>query len=72
MRSDHDQRSEGGKWKTSLLYAISEGILRPRDLWRAIPGSTKRVLNQPFKELEEFHILTKKVYNKLTSRFILF
>ena len=58
----------GGKWKTSLIYAISEGILRPSDLQRAIPGSTKRVLNQQLKELEEFHILNKKIYNQLPPK----
>ncbi len=36
----------GGKWKISLIYAISEGILRPSDLQRVIPGSTKWVLNK--------------------------
>jgi DNA-binding HxlR family transcriptional regulator len=58
----------GGKWKTSLIYAISEGILRPSELQRAIPGSTKRVLNQQLKELEEFHILNKKIYHQLPPK----
>jgi DNA-binding HxlR family transcriptional regulator len=58
----------GGKWKANLIYAISEGILRPSDLQRAIPGSTKRVLNLQLKELEEFHILTKKIYNQLPPK----
>jgi DNA-binding HxlR family transcriptional regulator len=58
----------GGKWKANLIYAISEGILRPSDLQRAIPGSTKRVLNQQLKELEEFNILTKKIYHQLPPK----
>ena len=58
----------GGKWKTSLIYAISEGILRPSELQRAIPGSTKRVLNQQLKELEAFDILTKKIYHQLPPK----
>ncbi|WP_259067041.1 winged helix-turn-helix transcriptional regulator [Mucilaginibacter sp. X4EP1] len=58
----------GGKWKTSLIYAISEGILRPSELQRAIPGSTKRVLNQQLKELEEFDILSKKIYHQLPPK----
>ena len=58
----------GGKWKTSLIYAISEGILRPSELQRAIPGSTKRVLNQQLKELEEFNILAKKIYHQLPPK----
>ena len=58
----------GGKWKANLIYAISEGILRPSDLQRAIPGSTKRVLNQQLKELEEFNILAKKIYHQLPPK----
>ena len=58
----------GGKWKANLIYAISEGILRPSDLQRAMPGSTKRVLNQQLKELEEFHILAKKIYRQLPPK----
>ena len=58
----------GGKWKANLIYAISEGILRPSDLQRAIPGSTKRVLNLQLKELEEFDILTKKIYHQLPPK----
>lgn len=58
----------GGKWKANLIYAISEGILRPSDLQRAIPGSTKRVLNLQLKELEEFHILTKRIYRQLPPK----
>lgn len=58
----------GGKWKTSLIYAISEGFLRPSELQRAIPGSTKRVLNQQLKELEEFQILSKKIFHQLPPK----
>jgi DNA-binding HxlR family transcriptional regulator len=58
----------GGKWKANLIYAISEGILRPSDLQRAIPGSTKRVLNQQLKELEEFNVLSKKIYHQLPPK----
>ena len=58
----------GGKWKANLIYGISEGIRRPSDLQRAIPGATKRVLNQQLKELEEFNILTKKIYHQLPPK----
>jgi DNA-binding HxlR family transcriptional regulator len=58
----------GGKWKANLIYGISEGIRRPSDLQRAIPGATKRVLNQQLKELEEFNVLTKKIYHQLPPK----
>jgi DNA-binding HxlR family transcriptional regulator len=58
----------GGKWKANLLYAISEGIIRPSQLQRAIPGSTKRVLNLQLKELEEFQVIEKKIYPQLPPK----
>ncbi len=58
----------GGKWKANLIYAISEGIHRPSDLQRAIPRSTKRVLNQQLKELESFDILSKMIYHQLPPK----
>lgn len=58
----------GGKWKPNLLFAISEGINRPSQLHRAIPQSTKRVLNQQLKELEEFKVIEKKIYHQLPPK----
>jgi len=58
----------GGKWKPNLLFAISEGINRPSQLQRAIPQSTKRVLNLQLKELEEFEVIEKKIYHQLPPK----
>ena len=58
----------GGKWKPNLLFAISVGITRPSQLQRAIPHSTKRVLSLQLKELEEFKIITKKIYHQLPPK----
>jgi DNA-binding HxlR family transcriptional regulator len=58
----------GGKWKANLIYGISEGIRRPSDLQRAIPGATKRVLNQQLKELAAFNVLAKKIYHQLPPK----
>ncbi|WP_138484634.1 winged helix-turn-helix transcriptional regulator [Dyadobacter bucti] len=58
----------GGKWKPNLLLAISEGINRPSLLHRAIPQSTKRVLNLQLKELEEFEVIEKKIYHQLPPK----
>lgn len=58
----------GGKWKPNLLLAISLGIKRPSDLQRAIPHSTKRVLNLQLKELEEFRVITKQIYHQLPPK----
>jgi DNA-binding HxlR family transcriptional regulator len=34
-----------GKWKIHLVYFISQGIKRPGELQKKIPGATRRVLN---------------------------
>jgi DNA-binding HxlR family transcriptional regulator len=58
----------GGKWKPNLLFAISQGINRHSQLHRAIPQSTKRVLNLQLKELEEFEVIEKKIYHQLPPK----
>ena len=58
----------GGKWKSNLIFAISENIKRPSDLKRALPDSTKRVLSLQLKELEEHGIIVKKVYHQLPPK----
>ncbi len=57
-----------GKWKANLIYAISENIKRPSDLQRALPGTTKRVLNLQLKELEEHGIIVKTIYHQLPPK----
>ena len=51
-----------GEWKFHLLYFISEGIKRPSELQRKIPGATRRVLNVQLNELEGYGLVTKKVH----------
>lgn len=58
----------GGKWKANLIYAISEGIKRPSELQRVIPGSTKRVLNMQLRELEAFDVIKRKIFNQLPPK----
>lgn len=58
----------GGKWKPCLLDCIQLGIRRPSEMWRAIPGSTLRVLSQQLKEMEETNIVYKKIYPQVPLR----
>lgn len=57
-----------GKWKANLIFAISSDIKRPSDLVRAIPDATKRVINIQLKELEEFAIVSKKIFHQLPPK----
>jgi len=54
-----------GKWKIHLLYFISEGIKRPSELQRKIPGATRRVLNVQLNQLEGHGLVSKKVHADL-------
>lgn len=57
-----------GKWKSNIIYAISEQIQRPSEIQRVLPDATKRVLNMQLKELEEHGIISKKVYPQLPPK----
>ena len=57
-----------GKWKSSLLYQLSQGVQRPSDLLRHIPTATRRVLNVQLNELERHGIISKKIYPQLPPK----
>lgn len=57
-----------GKWKIHLLFFISQGIKRPGELQRKIPGATRRVLNVQLNQLEQHGLVTKKIYAELPPK----
>ena len=57
-----------GKWKIHLIYFISQGIQRPGDLQRRIPGATRRVLNVQLNQLEQHGLISKKIFAELPPR----
>jgi DNA-binding HxlR family transcriptional regulator len=57
-----------GKWKIHLIYFISQGIKRPGDLQRRIPGATRRVLNVQLNQLEQHRLISKKIFAELPPR----
>jgi DNA-binding HxlR family transcriptional regulator len=57
-----------GKWKIHLIYFISEGIKRPGELQRKLPGATRRVLNVQLNQLEDHGIISKKIYAQLPPK----
>lgn len=57
-----------GKWKIHLLYFISQGIKRPGELQRKIPGATRRVLNMQLNQLEDHELIAKKIYAELPPK----
>jgi DNA-binding HxlR family transcriptional regulator len=57
-----------GKWKIHLIYFISQGIKRPGELQRTIPGATRRVLNVQLNQLEEHELISKRIYAELPPK----
>ncbi len=52
----------GGKWKTVILFHLSDGALRYNALRKLMPSVTERTLSLQLKNLEEDGILLRKVY----------
>ena len=57
-----------GKWKMHLIYFISQGMKRPGELQRRIPGATRRVLNVQLNQLEVHGLVSKKIYAQLPPK----
>lgn len=52
----------GGKWKLVVLYQLSQGTRRFRELQRLIPLVTPRMLIKVLKELEEQGVIHREIY----------
>ncbi|HVK47999.1 MAG TPA: helix-turn-helix domain-containing protein [Pseudobacter sp.] len=50
-----------GKWKLSIMIAVSQGNHRFRDIQRNVPSISTRVLSKELKELELNKLLSRKV-----------
>ncbi len=60
---DDGLKSLLGKWKIPILIQLrAQQVLRFSDLYRALPGITKKMLTQTLKELEEDDLVNRKVY----------
>lgn len=58
----------GGKWKPCILDSIEKGNHRPSQIHKALSTATPRVLNMQLKELENYKVLRKKVYQGLPPK----
>jgi DNA-binding HxlR family transcriptional regulator len=55
----------GGKWKPCILDAINRGYRRPSEIHRYISHASPRVINMQLRELEEYCMVSKKVYDEI-------
>ena len=58
----------GCKWSLSVLLTIQQGVCRPGELTRSIPGITTKVLNERLKKMVRYAILQKRVYPEVPPR----
>jgi DNA-binding HxlR family transcriptional regulator len=52
----------GGKYKGRIIWYLKDGILRYGELKKVVEGITPKMLTQTLKELEEDHLVNRKVY----------
>jgi len=58
-----------GKWIPLIIFYIGDfGIMRYGELRRRIPNMNERVLSRQLRELEERHIISRKVYDELPPK----
>jgi len=51
-----------GRWKSLILWYLSNGTLRYSELRRALGTITQKMLTQSLRELEENGLITRTVY----------
>jgi DNA-binding HxlR family transcriptional regulator len=54
-----------GKWKLLILISINSGNHRFREIERSIPKITSKVLAKELKDLEEYLLIKRTVYDKI-------
>jgi DNA-binding HxlR family transcriptional regulator len=57
-----------GKWKSTLLACIDQGVRRPSAMQRTIPSATRRVLNVQLTELEQHGLISKTIFPELPPK----
>lgn len=52
----------GGKWSMPIIYVLSKGKMRFKELERSIEGINTRMLVKELKNMEANKIITRKVF----------
>lgn len=52
-----------GKWKTIILWLLRNGPMSLSNLKNSIEGITQKMLIEQLKELKDFGLINKKVYD---------
>ena len=57
-----------GKWKILIIFKLSRGTLRFNELKKLLPKTSDKVLSQQLKELEEYNIVHREVYQVIPPK----
>ncbi len=58
----------GCKWSTAVIAAISQGVKRPGELERYIPGISTKVLTERLRKLTAFGMIVRTEHAGLPAR----
>ena len=58
----------GCKWSAAVVAAVREGVRRPGELERFIPGISTKVLNERLRKLVAFGLLTRREFEQKPPR----
>lgn len=58
----------GGKWKTSILWHLSAQTMRFSELTRTFEETTRKMLTQQLRELEQDGLVKRKVYAQVPPK----
>jgi DNA-binding HxlR family transcriptional regulator len=58
----------GCKWSLAVLGMVRRGVRRPGAMEHAIPGLSKKVLNERLRKLVRFGVLARRAYAEVPPR----
>ncbi|UNP84455.1 winged helix-turn-helix transcriptional regulator [Bacillus mycoides] len=58
----------GGRWKSLILWHLTQGTQRFGELKRLMPNITPKMLTQQLRELENDGIINRKVYAEVPPK----
>ena len=58
----------GCKWSLAILGLVRDGVRRPGEMERAVPGLSKKVLNERLRKLQRFGMVAGRAYAEIPPR----